>query len=1018
MRAGSGRRASCARSFPGGQGNALPEGTPVRYRIVRRQTGRTFRVIDISVRARALLQSSAATAALGLGLIAAPALAQTAEAETAASDFIVVTGSRIARPNIEGAAPVTVLSQEEFTLRGAVNVEELLFDTPQIAPSLGGNSNNPGDGRAILDLRGLGANRTLILVNGRRWISSGPGQIVDVNTIPVALIQRAEVLTGGRSAVYGSDAVAGVVNFITRSDFEGVAADAGYRITTRGDGGTFDANLAIGANVADGRGNVTLFVGYTDRNSILQGAREFSRRSRLDDGQGGFFFGGSGAVEPGRIVVGGFQTGNPATNNWNIPRPAAIPANDNLFLSDGSVRPFNVQQDQYNYAPVNYLQLPQTRWLAGAFANFEVNQHLDVYGEVVYTNNRTVSQLAPTPITGNSKIRVDNPFLSPALRAAFAQMDANQARTINLPANTGQSPDQPNDGFITANFLRRMTEVGPRVSDRERQAFRVLTGVRGEISGDWRYDLYYSYGRTTDNENQFGNVSRSRYNFALAGCPAGAPAGCTPINIFGAGNISQAAARYVKVDTKNTNTVTEQVLNATVSNGNLFSLGLGADPVGIAVGAEKRWVQGEFRPDFVLASGDVVGFNAGTQTVGGYDVAELFGEVNIPIAADTPGFHRLEVNGAVRYSDYSNATGGVFTWGAQGLWAPIRDVTFRGSYQRAIRAPTVNDLFLGQSEGFPGFSDYCRTGDAATNATLRQSCINNGVPAALVGTPFGSGNTQIRAIFGGNPNLKEETADTWTVGVVLAPTFAPGLTLTVDYYDIEIQDAILGGGPGVTNTRDACFGTPANGYQPFDTSFCALLPRNQFTFDIDGAINTAVNAGFVKTRGIDFELSYGIPVGFGLFGADDSRLQFRVAGNRLLQWDINNIAAIPALLIECEGEFGLQCGASYPEWKINGTIGWATGPALFNVRVNYKSGMDDDGALGFVPWKPRIKDYATVDFAASFDIDRNFNISFGIINLTDRDPPLLAGNAEQANTYPSDYDVLGRRLFIRAGLRF
>ncbi len=974
-------------------------------------------MIDIEAQARALLKCSAATAALGLGILAAPSAAQTAEADAASSEFIVVTGSRIARPNIEGATPVAVLSQEEFRLRGAVNVEELLFDTPQVTPSLGGNSNNPGNGASLLDLRGLGANRTLILVNGRRWISSGPGQQVDINTIPVALIQRTEILTGGRSSVYGSDAVAGVVNFITRSDFEGVAADAGYRITTRGDGGTFDANLAIGANVADGRGNVSLFVGYTDRNPILQGARDFSRRSILDDGEGGFFFGGSGAVEPGRLVVGGFQTGNPNTNNWNIPRPAPLAA-DNLFLSNGGVRPFNFLQDQYNYAPVNYLQLPQTRWLAGAFANFEVSRNLDVYGEVVYTNNRTVSQLAPTPITGNSKIPINSPFLAPEVRAAFAAMDANQARCINLPAATGQSPDCPNDGFITGNLLRRMTEVGPRISDRERQAFRVLAGVRGEITGDWNYDVYYSYGRTTDNENQFGNVSRSRYNFALAGCPAGAPAGCTPINVFGAGNISEAAARYVRVDTKNTNTITEQVLNGSVTNGNVFDLGLGGGPAGVALGAEKRWVEGEFRPDFVLASGDVVGFNAGQQTVGGYDVAEVFGEINLPIAGDRPFFHRLEVNGAVRYSDYSGATGGVFTWGAQGIWAPIRDVSLRGSYQRAIRAPTVNNLFLGQSEGFPGFSDYCRTPDAATNATLRQSCINTGVPAALVGTPFGSGNTQIRAIFGGNPNTTEETADTWTVGVVLTPTFAPGLTITVDYYDIEIKDAILGGGPGVTNTRDACYGTPANGYQPFDTSFCALLPRNQFTFDIDGAINTVVNAGFVKTRGVDFELSYGVPVGFGLFGSDDSRLQFRVAGNHLLQWDINSIAAIPDLLTECAGLFGLDCGASYPKWKIIGAVGWSTGPALFNLRVNYKSGMKDDGALGFTPWKPRIKDYATADFSAAFDVDRNFNISFGILNLTDRKPPILGDNDEQANTYPSDYDVLGRRLFIRAGVRF
>jgi outer membrane receptor protein involved in Fe transport len=969
------------------------------------------------VQARALLKCSAASAALGLGMLSAPALAQaTAQpAEAASSDFIVVTGSRIARPNIEGAAPVTVLSQEEFTLRGAVNVEELLFNTPQIIPSLGGNTNNPGDGRAIIDLRGLGANRTLILVNGRRWIGSGPDQVVDVNTIPVALIQRTEILTGGRSAIYGSDAIAGVVNFVTRTDFEGFQADAGYRITTRGDGGTFDANLAFGASLADGRGNVTLFVGYTDRNPVFQGARAFSRNVNASGTPGNFSFAGSGIIPQGRLITAGFATATAPGSNWNIPVPPGF-FTDAFFNPDGTSRAYRGAPDSYNYAPDNYLQLPQTRWLAGSFANYEFNENLEFYGEMVYTNNRTVSELAPTPIAQTVKIRIDNPFVSQAVRDVWAQMDANQVRSI--PVIGGLTPDAPNDGFISGSLFRRINEIGSRISDRERQAFRVLGGVRGEISGDWRYDAYYYYARTTDLESQFGNVSLSRYAAAVAGCPTGAPAGCAPANVFGLGNISQAAANYISVDTKNTREIDEQVLSASISNGNLFSLGWGADPVGLAFGAEKRWVFGSFAPDFILSSGDVVGFNAGQPTKGGYDVAEVFGELNIPIAADTPGFHRLELNGAARYSDYSNDTGGVFTWGVTGIWAPIRDISFRGSYQKAIRAPTVNNLFLGQALNFPAFVDYCRQAVAATNATLRQSCINTGVPAALVGTPFGSGNTQIRAIVGGNPNLKEETADTWTAGVVLTPTFAPGLSITVDYYNIEIKDGILGGGPGVAVLRDACYGTPGNGFTPFDTSFCRNLPRNPITIDIEDAQNFAINAGSVKTRGVDFEVRYGIPANFGLFGAEDSRFQFSIAGTRLIQYDFNNLAAIPTLVRECAGKFGLTCGDPFAKWRMVGNFGWASGPALINFRANLLSGMKDDGTAG-TNVLPEIKDYWTFDLSAAIDVNERFGFTFGIVNLFDRGPPeLLDAQDQQANTFPSTFDVMGRRLFVRGTFRF
>jgi len=955
---------------------------------------------------RTALKCSAATLALSLAMISGPsALAQTAAAAAPEAESIIITGSRIARPDLEGNAPVAVIGAAEIALKGAVNVEELLYDLPQVYPSIAGQSNNPGDGSALLDLRGLGAARTLVLVNGRRWVSYDVTQLVDLNTIPANLIERAEILTGGRSAVYGSDAIAGVVNFTLKQDFEGVSVDAGYRITGRGDGGTFSTNVAMGSNFADGRGNVTIYANYTKRDEIFASARPISRQTRLDDGAGGFINGGSGSVPGTRFQVGSAFTGA---------RPAPLVAGNNLFLADGGTRRYVGANDAFNFAPDNYIQLPQERWMIGGFANYEVSDNLEVYTELTYINNRVPTQLAATPISGNFRVAANNPFIRSDVRAAFATIDANQTNTITSNGLT----DAPNDGFVTLGIGRRMQEVGGRISSNERHAMRALFGARGDISADWRYDAYYSYARTSSLESQFGNVSRSRFAQAVAGCPAGSAAGCAPANIFGPGNMSGASVDFVSVDTKNSTTVTSQVFNASISNGNLFSLGLGADPVGVAFGVEWRSEDGNFSPDFILSSGDVVGFNAGTRTAGGYSTKDVFGEIVVPILADVPFFHRLEFNGAARYADFSNNVGNVFSWSAGGQWAPVEGLTFRGQFQRATRAPTVSALFLGQSEGFPTFVDYCRLPVATTNATLRASCISNGVPTALVGTPFGSGNTQIRAIFGGNPNLEAETSDTFTIGGVLQPTFAPGLSLTVDYYDINITNAILAGGVGATNVRDACFGNAATNYVPFDTSFCAVIPREPVSFDVDGLFDGNANAGFFKTRGIDFELRYGFPVGFGVMGSDESRITFRIAATRLLQFDTNPIAFIPDLLVECAGKFGSTCGAPYSKWKGSGTIGWLTGPATFQFRLNYLGAADDDGSSGDVSITS-VGSHVTMDLSAGFDINETFRATFGINNLTDKDPIFIGdSNDEQGNTYPSTYDVLGRRFFVGVTAKF
>lgn len=963
---------------------------------------------------RSALKCSVASFALfvaGGAAFAQETAQTTAAAET---DTIVVTGSRIARPELDSMSPVLVVGAEDIAAKGAVNVEEILYDMPQVIPSQGGASNNPGDGAATLDLRGLGSARTLVLVNGRRWLSYDVTQIVDLNTIPAQLIEKADVLTGGRSAVYGSDAISGVVNFTMKQDFEGVQVDSQYRITGRGDGGTWSNALVIGGNFDEGRGNITMFANYTKRDPIMAGERAFGRKTYSDDDEGGYFFGGSSSVPGTRYTLATpFAGAAPGVFGSNT----VGRINPNVFNADGSTRLYSGATDAFNFAPDNYLQLPQERWLIGGFAHYEVNDHLDVYTEMTYVNNRVDTQLAATPITGPAVVDyANNPFLTDAVRAGFAAVDAAQSGSVT---GLGGLTDVANDGRVTMQINRRMNEVGPRLSQNERQAFRTLIGARGEITGDWRYDAYYTYARTTTLEEQYGNVSYSRFAQAVAGCPAGSADGCVAANIFGPNRMSPEAAKFVSVDTKNSTKITEQVANVSITNSNLFNLGLGADGVGIAVGAEWRSVEGAFQPDFFLASGDVAGFNAGSPTIGGYNVKEVFGELNVPVLADRPFFHNLELNGAIRYSDYNNNVGSTLAYSGGAIWSPIRDITFRGQYQRSVRAPSVSALYLGSSVGFPSFNDYCGTSDALSNANLRQSCLNNGVPADLLGDSQLNPSAQIRAIYGGNPNLKEEKSDTWTAGVVLQPTFAPGLTVTVDYYNIKIKDAILANGPGATNVRDACFGTPGNGYVPYDASFCAYIPRDA-SFAVDNLINTNLNAGFLKTSGVDFEARYTIPFGFGIMGGEDSRLNLRVSGTRLIGFDNNPLASIPNLLVKCAGKFGATCGDPYAKWRGNATATFISGPANMQLRVNYIGSTDDDGTSGYdAVWVDHIGGYATFDLSLAYDVTENFTARFGVNNLGDKQPPIIGdANNQQTNTFPNTFDVLGRRFFVGVTAKF
>ena len=962
----------------------------------------------------------ASTLMIGAAAFATPAWAQPtdediqenavsseADQTTGEDPDITVTGSRIQRRDLTSTSPLAVVQDEEFQLSGATNVEQVLNTLPQVIPGSTGFNNNPGGGVATLQLRGLGSTRTLVLVNGRRWMYFDTGQITDLNTIPQFLIDSVDVVTGGASAVYGSDALAGVVNFRLQTDLEGFQAGVNYGITEEGDGRRYGAHIAVGSQFADGRGGVTAFAEYYNRGSIFQGDREFSRFTQQENAAGTAFTpGGSSTTETTRFQYFGGANSNAPTGLLH-----------NRYFIGGNSR-LRVGTDLYNYAPGNYLMVPQERWLVGGYGEFEIDENVTAFTEVSFVNNRVANELAPTPVTGffNVNIAQACTFVTPSDCARLQQQDALET-AANAADNDPLTPGvqtRPNDpGVINTFIQRRITETGPRNALDERNAFRALGGIRGPITDTLNYEAYYFFARTRNSQIQEGNISRSRFQAGLNATP-GAP----PLNIFAPGAIQGPALAAIEVPTQNSDISNLQVASASI-NGTLGTFGWGgAEPVGFAVGAEWRSVSARFIPDFSLGSGDVIGFNAGQSTQGGYNVAEAFAEIRIPIVEDVPGFHRLELNGAARYSDYSlEAVGSVWTYAAGAEWAPVPDLTFRGQYQRAIRAPNVGQLFGGRSVGFPAATDPCAQAAAATNPTVRALCIATGVPAASVGNPNLQINAQIPGIFGGNPDLQEERANTWTAGVVIRPSFIPRLNITVDGYDIEIDNVVSTLGGGAANILNLCY----NVVQDASSEYCQAINRNsagiisgeQFSIEVLNA-----NIARLTTRGIDLSIDYSMPLGFSTIGSEGSRLNFFFLGTYVDEFEITAVADLPDEINECDGRFGvLACGEPTPRYKWSSRLSFIDGPMTLTGRWRHIGAVrDDDDDTDYLVETIGATDY--FDLAFAFDVSDGLRLTMGVNNVLDEYPTVLGLNQEQANTWPNTYEVIGRDFFISANLRF
>ena len=681
---------------------------------------------------------------------------------------ITVTGSRIKKKDFTSNAPVATVGFEQIEMTGTVNTESLLNTLPQTVPGLDRTSNNPGNGTATVNLRGLGSNRTLVLINGTRVTPTTSGGTVDINSIPNALIQNIEVLTGGASAVYGSDAVAGVVNFILKDDFEGVTINAGAEQTFEGDAGIYSADITLGANVADGRGNVTMNFAYTDRDDLFQGDRDFSFFAQFDDGAGGLINGGSSGIPGTSIFSVGFANFSPDTLGVT-------------FDGDGTIRPFNttdpVNNDFYNYAPVNYIQLPQQRYQMTALGHFDMTDRVTAYGRAMFTQSKVPQQLAPTPIFQTAQYTIDgNPFMPLATQQVLSGDNTsnvgNGVRETQIIDDT--DPDNPictncifaSDGstdpadfdttaLIDANnngiadtgssFLRRrMIEVGPRISDDNFQSYHVQAGMRGEITDSWDWDAYLQVGNVNFGGTQLGNVDRQRFQQALLLDPndptqcsntaaGSSTVGCSPMNIWGftgdpadpsaPGNISDNAAEFVRTAVASTADFDQNIYGLTFT-GDFGSFELPGGAIGAAIGFERIENDFAFRPSQDLASGNIAGFNGSPPVSGGYDVDSVYAELYLPILSGVTGADLLDVELAYRLSDYTTA-GNVEAYKASASWAPIESFRIRGGYNRAVRAPSIGELFSPQGENFPAAVDPCAA-EGNPNAQTTAICVATG----------------------------------------------------------------------------------------------------------------------------------------------------------------------------------------------------------------------------------------------------------------------------------------------------
>ena len=949
-------------------------------------------------RSKSIASHSAGLAALALSC-ATPAYAQTGsqvpggEAQAEASEAeILVTGSRLESTVLTSSVPITSVSAEEIAAAGQENIADVLIDLPSVSVGLSdANSQNQAArvGLSLVNLRRLGSQRTLTLINGRRQVAGVPlTAAVDLNTVPASLVERVEVTTGGSSAIYGADAVSGVINLILKRDFEGIEARVQGGVTSRADGGSYGGSLTAGQNFADGRGNFVvsgLFdsvegVQATDRRYASNGLNTISNpeNTGANDGIPNFITRENIRFK-GITRIGTFYIGDDPYV-FNQTGTGVRPYD---YGEIGNLGGRSIGGDGGFFEPYDNLSLPLDRYVGTAMLNFEFSDALRLFAEARYSRTEAESYWQPTEDEVSYPapfISRDNPFVPDDLRTLLVAAD-QEGITLN----------RVNDEF------------GRRGSQARRDMQQYTVGADGDFAGSWTYNVFGGYGRTSDKTRLLNGRIQSRFlesldvvldpgtNQPVCASAEARAAGCEPLNLFGLGNMTKGAIAYSSFD-DDYRSVQELTMAGASVTGELFQLPAG--PIEAALGVEWRETTARTYPSELLQTGTTF-YPQEAPVRGRTEVSEAFGEIRVPLLEGMgPLAEHLSLQGALRVSDY-NTNGTQYSWNAGATYAPVDGLRFRAMRSTSVRAPNIGELFSPSNEGFFFGQDPCDVLVIDQSPDRAAGCAALGIPANYNAPTNGR---TIRGLFGGNPDLEPETAETWTVGMVARPAMISGLTLTIDLFDIDITDAI-GNIPAQTLINN-CVDI---GVAAADNPNCAAVTRDPTTFAITSVTATQLNIGALRTKGIDFGVDYRVPLDRVATGVPGT-VTFNLLGTYLHRLRSQSDANIPTSEVKLEGVLGA------PKWELLGSLTYAVDALTVTWRTQYLGDTriawfrdipDDQFDL------PYTGDEMYHDLSLGFEFSENVSGRLNINNIFDNKPPSRGLNIHQGIYDAAIYRNLG-----------
>lgn len=992
---------------------------------------------------RSKLLRGAGLGAILVSLTSVAAMAQDRDLNDSVGDDlvsqeIVVTGSRIARPDFSNPNPVVTSDAKAIEESGKVNLVEFLSDNPALLGSTsnldvaGSNLPNAGlVGVNLLNLRNLGSSRTLVLVDGKRHVSGIAGSAaVDINTIPTDLVQRVDVLTGGVSAVYGADGVSGVVNFILKKDFEGLSLRAQNGISQRGDAGDRFISVTAGKNFADGRGNIAFAYEFneTDR---------FSQKERLNYGKTGPSWalvrnpsdGTPGSVNddpnvPDRILMTGLRWADSSMGGAIDLDQDFVPD----FTGEGGVydlgtyvpgTAFTVGGDSTpresyygDYTPFS------RRHIANALASYEFSPAFKLHAEVKFVKSKALTESQPT-YDLYTTLFDDNAYLIERFGAGSVTGDA---------------------WFSRDNF-----DFGQRRYQLDRELWRAVVGATGRLTDHLNYDASFVFGQSSQTATNYGDRIADRYYAALDAVDDGnggvtcrinlpgestirgeslgnpivfngapvtfTPGQCVSLNVLGNGSPSAEALDFILADHSSFSRLRQYVASFNISGDTGAFFELPGGPVGFAIGTEYRKENSYSRPSEYSIQGALIDNSASLVERGSFDVKELYGEVRLPILADAAFAKDLSFGAAIRLSDYSTV-GRTTTWNLNGTYAPVRDLTFRGTYSKSVRAPNISELFSPNNGTFEFITDPCgperlAEGTASREANCRAALSDLGIDIDATtivdgeevpvfdpsNSSFSPQNSSLLGSSGGNPSLSPEKATTWTAGVVLQPRFIPNFTVSFDWYNIKLTRAIQYS--TAQDIVDLCYDQPT-----LDNTYCDLIDRDSTTGFISDYNVIPANVAAFRTSGLDMNMRYRAEL-----GQKAGRLDFRLVGNYL-----DHLSFVPSLGAVPENEMD---SASYPapRFSANLDVTWTKGPFSFNYGIDWhdktrrvtreqQAGNPDYAEAKYIWYREKWEH----DIHASYNVADRFDLYGGVNNLLDRKPD------DGAVAYP--ISAVGRYFYV------